>query len=818
MPRKWKNRRPVPIKAARRDAPKAFRIAAVASGACAIQAAEGEGKLATFKGVAYTGAQMRPMGWCNDVIIDIAGVQVPSQQRPALRQHDHEQVVGHTTAVTLDGEIAIEGVFSGEKQHVDKVVIPARNGFPWQLSVGADPIRTEFLEAGEETKVNGRTVTGPLTISRETRLGEISFVPLGADGDTSATVAAQKGDTMNPFAIALKALMADLRAAGKVKAAKYSDDEVDAMTADEARAALKKCAAKASDDEEEDEEDDPKESKSARRQRLKAEAEAIFGDMAKKHAQVLAGQQLRVSSITAAAEKYGVTKIEIEADGKTKTVDLVPHALAHDWSADKVELEALRASRPAAGLGVPGGLAYASSRPDVNDAVIEAAVLHACRHQFLLEDDEFYSDLAPDGKAKFRRVPMRLQKHAQDGLKTRYTDQVQQAAHTIFKGRMGLHQLLECGMRGLGYRDSLDLKSEQGMTSMLKAWDFLDRSASIRAEGSSNMSIQNILSNVLNKFALQGYLFTEQSWREIAAIRNVTDFKPSKSINLLGQTMFKQFGPSGELANFSLGDQAFANQAAPYGGILTIPWTHLVNDDMGILASVPLKVGQGAGLALNDWFWSLMASLITGSAVGSIPSGYTLTADDGNAFWRTTTGTNNAANQKSGKVYNPNKISGGSSALSSSSLQTAKKYFDNQVDPNGSPLGMEGMMPILLFGSDNWVTAMELVTYRELVGTGQTSTPKQPNGNIWGGKMKPVMSRYVDNANYVNNTTAFWVLFNPAVLAVIEVAFLQGVDTPEVLQAGPDYQFDRPGISIRGTMPFGANQQNFRGGVYSAGA
>jgi hypothetical protein len=55
-------------------------------------------------------------------------------------------------------------------------------------------------------------------------------------------------------------------------------------------------------------------------------------------------------------------------------------------------------------------------------------------------------------------------------------------------------------------------------------------------------------------------------------------------------------------------------------------------------------------------------------------------------------------------------------------------------------------------------------------------------------------------------------------LAFIELAFLNGVDTPTVLQAGPDYQFDRLGISIRGTMPFGCNQQNFRGGVYNQGS
>ena len=53
-------------------------------------------------------------------------------------------------------------------------------------------MRTEFLEAGEEAEVNGRTVSGPLTISRETDLGEVSFVPLGADGDTHVSIAASR--------------------------------------------------------------------------------------------------------------------------------------------------------------------------------------------------------------------------------------------------------------------------------------------------------------------------------------------------------------------------------------------------------------------------------------------------------------------------------------------------------------------------------------------------------------------------------------------------------------------------------------------------
>ena len=69
-----------------------------------------------------------------------------------------------------------------------------------------------------------------------------------------------------------------------------------------------------------------------------------------------------------------------------------------------------------------------------------------------------------------------------------------------------------------------------------------------------------------------------------------------------------------------------------------------------------------------------------------------------------------------------------------------------------------------------------------------------------------------------NSATAWWLIHNQVAVPVAEVVFLNGVDTPEVLQASPEYQFDRLGISIRGVMPFGVNAQNFRAGVYAVGA
>jgi hypothetical protein len=164
-----------------------------AAGSCRISAAA-KGKLPSFEGIAYTGTVIEPAGYFGRVVVDLDGLKVPQQHRPVLRQHDHEQIVGHTTEVKAgkDG-LRVAGVFSGEEQHRKKVVEPAKNGFRWQLSIGGDPQRIERLEEGAKAKVNGREVTGPCDIAREFTLKEISFVALGADGDTSADIAAQHG-------------------------------------------------------------------------------------------------------------------------------------------------------------------------------------------------------------------------------------------------------------------------------------------------------------------------------------------------------------------------------------------------------------------------------------------------------------------------------------------------------------------------------------------------------------------------------------------------------------------------------------------------
>ncbi|MCL4192747.1 MAG: hypothetical protein KJZ87_13525, partial [Thermoguttaceae bacterium] len=168
--------------------PGAIRIEAVADGE---PSSDGKPRLPRFSMVAYTGGPMRIAGWRYPVIVDLAGLAIPSQSRPIRFGHDMASGVGHTDAIKIeDGRLVATGVVSRDTAAAREIVASARNGFPWQASIGSSVEEFEFVKQNQKVIVNGREFSGPLNVVRKATLGEISFVDLGADGNTSASVAA----------------------------------------------------------------------------------------------------------------------------------------------------------------------------------------------------------------------------------------------------------------------------------------------------------------------------------------------------------------------------------------------------------------------------------------------------------------------------------------------------------------------------------------------------------------------------------------------------------------------------------------------------
>jgi phage major head subunit gpT-like protein len=162
----------------------------------AVKAGEGTPPLPRFNMVAYTGGSMRLAEWKYPVVVDLAGLAIPSQNRPIRVGHNTDRLVGHTNAIAQEsGRLVASGVLSIPGPDADRVVAGSRNGFPWQASIGARVDQFEFVKEGQVATANGREFAGPVVIVRKSTLGEISFVDLGADGNTSASVAASAQET-----------------------------------------------------------------------------------------------------------------------------------------------------------------------------------------------------------------------------------------------------------------------------------------------------------------------------------------------------------------------------------------------------------------------------------------------------------------------------------------------------------------------------------------------------------------------------------------------------------------------------------------------
>src|SRR5512142_522948 len=63
---------------------------------------EGKAPLPRFRMLAYTGGPMRVAGWRHPVIVDLAGLAIPSQSRPIRFGHDANSGIGHTDGIHID--------------------------------------------------------------------------------------------------------------------------------------------------------------------------------------------------------------------------------------------------------------------------------------------------------------------------------------------------------------------------------------------------------------------------------------------------------------------------------------------------------------------------------------------------------------------------------------------------------------------------------------------------------------------------------------------------------------------------------------------
>jgi phage major head subunit gpT-like protein len=693
---------------------------------------DGKAKPKRFSMVAYTGGPMQVSNYGPPVVIDLAGLTA-KEPIPILRDHDPSRVIGHADEVTkTDSSLKLAGVISGAGPDAAEVQEAASKGFPWKASVGARPDKLEFVGEGVKTKVNGKTFTGPLEVARKSTLGETSFVAMAADRKASTRIAATAAPTQNKEASAMtfqewiEALgfsLDDLREdQTQLLQAKY-DAEVKAA-ADLKKAKEIKAA----------ESKDPK--------KIEAAAKPAVVEAPKfELAPVILAHEKHVTAIEKIGETYR-EKVPAEDFAKlvhaarAGAIEAKAKALNEEWPAVRLEAEYIKAAAQfEADLMVverPKGPAIHSSSQDVSMPAIEAAF---CRSAGLSEPEKHFKPEVLEASDQYRNI--------------------------------GIQELLLICAQQAGYTGRMRIGSDNLREVIQAAF--------------SVHTITTLLTSTGNKLLLDGFNRLPQSWRQVAEVRSVSDFKSVTMYRMTASLEYEEVGPGGTIKHGTLAQEDYSIQAKTYAKMLALTRQDIINDDLVAFNDLRNRLGMGAAIKLNKVFWTAWLAAVNGAA-----------------FWTAARG---------------NYQTGAATVLAEAGLNTAVKLFRDASGPDGNLLGLEP--EFLLLPSDLEATGRKLYVSQEVRDT--TASTKTLVANVYFNRFKPVIIPELGNSAYTGySTTGWFLLANPAVLASAIMCFLNGVQSPTI--ESTDADFNTLGIQSRGYHDFGVTMSEYRASVHSVGA
>lgn len=149
-------------------------------------------KILGFDGTAYSGNFVEQHLFFDKLIIDVESMSF-KDRIPVLKNHTGDLIVGDANLVKTQEDLKIVNGRLMDVPDSEQIRALADQGFRWELSIGAKPRFIQELREGEVTTVNGKEVAGPVSIFRDTRIVEVSFVAIGADSQTDVNVFNNKG-------------------------------------------------------------------------------------------------------------------------------------------------------------------------------------------------------------------------------------------------------------------------------------------------------------------------------------------------------------------------------------------------------------------------------------------------------------------------------------------------------------------------------------------------------------------------------------------------------------------------------------------------
>ncbi|ADO48123.1 peptidase S14 ClpP [[Enterobacter] lignolyticus SCF1] len=286
----------------------------------------------------------------------------------------------------------------------------------------------------------------------------------------------------------------------------------------------------------------------------------------------------------------------------------------------------------------------------------------------------------------------------------------------------------------------------------------------------STSDFGNILLDVANKALLQGWDEAEETFQRWTKKGQLSDFKTAHRVGMGGFPALRQVREGAEYKYITTGDKGETIALATYGEIFSITRQAIINDDLNQLTDVPMKMGRAAKGTIGD----LVYAVLTKNPKLS----------DGKALFHA-----DHRNLSSG-------------AISVSSLDDARKLMRLQKEGERSlnirPAFM--LVPVAL----------------ETLANQTIKSASVKGADINAGIVNPIQNfaEVIAESRLDEADAKAWYLTAAQGTDTIEVAYLNGVDTPYIDQ---QEGFTTDGIATKVRIDAGVAPLDYRGLTKSTG-
>lgn len=339
--------------------------------------------------------------------------------------------------------------------------------------------------------------------------------------------------------------------------------------------------------------------------------------------------------------------------------------------------------------------------------------------------------------------------------------------------------------QGIGLRDAARAALEaEGQRAPVNSDELFKRAISTN-------TFATLLSNTANKSLHKGYTERTGTFMRWAGRRSVSDFKTYTDIKLGNFGTMPEVGDGGELKHAGLTDSSETYNATTYGlrfGVTRKTW---INDDLGALMQVPMKLGAAAARNMDDTAYALLTS-----ASGLGP---TMNEDSLAMF---------SASHTDGSNYSSTTATDG---MTDAGMTMARKLM-RKIKNGNEQLNLSPRW--LLVPPEQEDAALRLMTSRAILLQNTNSSTREVLGenNIHQGLAEIIVEPRLSTAT--DGDTA-WYLITDAMQAESLVAvFLNGRTEPYLERHDPS---DVLGIGWQIYFDFGVAAVDWRGIVKSKG-